>query len=225
MSERILTLFGEEILPEQVKPVAKSRARNKKEEIETDEKKPDEEQEKETAKPLTDEKVPDEKQKEEIAPRLLSEEKKPDEKERKKPEQKIVNEQPGEKQEEESVQPIITGQEKEFVIPEDWKGDKQYYTIGEVAELFKVKTSHIRFWTNEFKIKVRTTRKGDRLFTAGQIRELRAIHHLVKERGFTLSGAKAKMKSQNKMDVEVVDLRQSLLQLRSKLLIIRNQLI
>jgi DNA-binding transcriptional MerR regulator len=115
--------------------------------------------------------------------------------------------------------------EKDFELPEDWKGDKKYYTIGEVAEIFKVKTSHIRFWTNEFKLKVRTTGKGDRLFTADQIRELRAIHHLVKERGFTLSGAKAKLKAQNKMDVETVDLKESLKQLRNKLLIIRNQLI
>jgi hypothetical protein len=56
------------------------------------------------------------------------------------------------------------------------------------------------------------------------VRELRAIHHLVKERGFTLTGAKAKLKLQNKMDVETVDLKQSLLQLRNKLVIIRNQL-
>jgi len=107
---------------------------------------------------------------------------------------------------------------------EGWVGDKQYYSIGEVADLFKVKTSHIRFWTNEFALKVRTTRKGDRLFTPEQIRELRAIYHLVKERGFTINGAKAKLKSQKKMDVETLDLKQSLLQLRNKLLIIRNQL-
>jgi len=55
-------------------------------------------------------------------------------------------------------------------------------------------------------------------------RELRAIHHLVKERGFTLTGAKAKLKSQNKLDVETADLKTQLLQLRNKLLIIRNQL-
>jgi DNA-binding transcriptional MerR regulator len=109
-------------------------------------------------------------------------------------------------------------------LPSDWQGSKQYYSIGEVADLFKVKTSHIRFWTNEFKLKVRTTRKGDRLYTPDQIKELRAIHHLVKERGFTLTGAKARLKNQNKIDVETVDLKQSLLQLRNKLVVIRNQL-
>jgi len=118
-----------------------------------------------------------------------------------------------------------TSEEKSKIeITEDWKGEKQYYTIGEVAEMFKVNTSHIRFWTNEFNIKVRTTRKGDRLYTTAQIQELRAIHHLVKERGFKLSGAKAKLKEQNKRDVHTIDLKQSLIQLRNKLVIIRKQL-
>jgi DNA-binding transcriptional MerR regulator len=111
-----------------------------------------------------------------------------------------------------------------FELPAGWTGDKQYYSIGEVAALFKVKTSHIRFWTNEFKLNVRTTRKGDRLYTPAQVRELRAIYHLVKERGFTLTGAKAKLKAQNKRDVETIDLKQALLQLRNKLVIIKNQL-
>lgn len=111
------------------------------------------------------------------------------------------------------------------IIPEDWKGEKKYYTIGEVAEFFKVKTSHIRFWTNEFKMKVRTTRKGDRLYTPENVKELRAIYHLVKERGFTLTGAKTKLRAQNKRDVTTVDLKTSLTQFRNKLLILREQLI
>lgn len=110
------------------------------------------------------------------------------------------------------------------VIAEDWKGEKQYYSIGEVAGFFKVKTSHIRFWTNEFKLKVRTTRKGDRLFTADQVKEIRTIYHLVKERGFTLSGAKSKLKTQNKRDVTTLDLKTSLLHLKNKLVILRNEL-
>ncbi len=109
-------------------------------------------------------------------------------------------------------------------LPDDWDGDKKYYAIGEVAALFNVKTSHIRFWTNEFKLKVRTTRKGDRLYTPEQVKELRAIYHLVKERGFTLAGAKAKLKTQNKRDVETISLKDSLLQLKGKLTILRDQL-
>jgi DNA-binding transcriptional MerR regulator len=110
------------------------------------------------------------------------------------------------------------------VIPADWKGEKNYYAIGEVATLFGVKTSHIRFWTNEFALKVRTTRKGDRLYTPDQIRELRAIYHLVKERGFTLAGAKAKLKAPKSMEVTTVDLKTSLTALRNKLQILRDRL-
>ena len=189
MSERIITLFGEEIIPEQVKAVGKSRAKKKPEE-----KKEDEQKEEATGEARKEETGSED---EIISTELVQ-----------------------------SVEPQAERDvEKVAIIPEDWDGDKKYYSIGEVAALFKVKTSHIRFWTNEFRLKVRTTRKGDRLFTPEQIRELRAIHHLVKERGFTLTGAKAKMKAQNKMDVETIDLKQSLLQLRNKLLIIRNQLV
>lgn len=117
-----------------------------------------------------------------------------------------------------------TKKSKEVIKPEEPAGDKQYYTIGEVADLFKVKTSHIRFWTTEFKLKVRTTRKGDRLYSNEAIKELRAIHHLVKERGFTLAGAKTKLKEQKQVEVEAVDLKKSLTQLRNKLVAIKNQL-
>ncbi len=211
MGERIITLFGEEIIPEQVKPATKARAKKQQEEKKAEESKEDEqvlgvapEQVIATAEATfqMDVKNPNERQ-------LSVEE----------------NEGPmlEPASQAEAMEPK-NAKEKEFVLPEEWEGDKQYYSIGEVAALFKVKTSHIRFWTNEFKLKVRTTRKGDRLFTSDQIRELRAIYHLVKERGFTLTGAKAKMKSQNKKDVETIDLKQSLMLLRNKLVIIRNQL-
>ena len=113
----------------------------------------------------------------------------------------------------------------EAVILAGWTPDKQYYTIGEVAELFNVRTSHIRYWTNEFDLKVRTTRKGDRLYTPASIAKLRAIYHLVKERGFTIPGAKARLKSGQKTSVETLDLRQALLKLRNQLLTIRNELL
>jgi DNA-binding transcriptional MerR regulator len=101
---------------------------------------------------------------------------------------------------------------------------RKYYSIGEVAGIFNIKTSNIRFWTIEFSIKVRTTRKGDRLYTAGQIRTLRAIYNLVKVRGFTLAGAKAKLKEPNGLEIEALDLKQSLVLLKNKLLAIRDQI-
>src|SRR6185503_11931367 len=73
--------------------------------------------------------------------------------------------------------------------------EKIYYTIGEVAEMFQVNTSHIRFWSNEFDvIKPSTNKKGNRLYTQSDIENLRKIYHLVKEKGFTLKGAKVELK-------------------------------
>jgi DNA-binding transcriptional MerR regulator len=79
--------------------------------------------------------------------------------------------------------------------------EKLYYSIGEVAELFEVNPSLIRFWEKEFDIlKPQKNQKGDRQFTKQDIENLRLIYHLVKERGYTLQGAKDKLK-QNREDV------------------------
>ncbi|MFH1161462.1 MAG: MerR family transcriptional regulator [bacterium] len=87
--------------------------------------------------------------------------------------------------------------------------EKVYYSIGEVAELFEVNPSLIRFWEKEFDIlKPKKNKKGNRLFTKSDLDNLRIIYHLVKERGYTLQGAKEKLR-QNKEDVvrnvEIVD--------------------
>ncbi|MDD5571607.1 MAG: MerR family transcriptional regulator [Bacteroidales bacterium] len=73
--------------------------------------------------------------------------------------------------------------------------DKIYFTIGEVAVMFKVNTSLIRFWEKEFTlIKPQKNKKGDRLFTKKDIYNFQVIYHLVKEKGFTIEGAKKKLK-------------------------------
>ena len=80
------------------------------------------------------------------------------------------------------------------------KIEKLYYTIGEVAEMFKVNTSLIRFWEKEFDIiKPHKNKKGNRLFTPKDIENFHLIFHLVKEKGMTLSGANKKLK-ENKED-------------------------
>lgn len=72
---------------------------------------------------------------------------------------------------------------------------KRYYSIGEVAKLFDVNPSLIRFWENEFDVlQPKKNRKGNRLFTNEDIENLKIIYHLVKEKGYTLSGAKEEMK-------------------------------
>lgn len=105
-----------------------------------------------------------------------------------------------------------------------WRPEKQYYTIGEVANLFKVNTSHIRFWTNEFNLKVRTTRKGDRLYTPGQIEEINIIYRLVRKEGFTLARAKAKLKEEKKKQEDRKNMLESLSNLKTHLVTLREQL-
>lgn len=73
---------------------------------------------------------------------------------------------------------------------------KLYYTIGEVAEMFDVNTSLIRFWEKEFpQISPKKNKKGNRLFSQKDIATFNKIYHLVKEQGFTLDGAKKALKS------------------------------
>jgi DNA-binding transcriptional MerR regulator len=78
--------------------------------------------------------------------------------------------------------------------------EKLYYTIGEVAKMFDVNVSLLRYWEKEFEIlKPKKNKKGNRLFTKKDVNNIEIIYHLVKERGFTLDGAKKKL-SENKSD-------------------------
>jgi len=75
------------------------------------------------------------------------------------------------------------------------KIEKLFYSIGEVAKMFNVNTSLIRYWEKEFDIiKPKKNKKGNRLFTKEDIENFHIIYHLVKERGLTLKGAKMKLK-------------------------------
>ncbi len=105
--------------------------------------------------------------------------------------------------------------------------EKSYYTIGETAEIFGVRTSHIRFWTTEFGIKVRTTRKGDRLYTPENIKLLQSINTLVKIQGYTIAGAKQKLKELKNTIVaepQAVTVKDALLILKENLISLLNQL-
>ncbi len=108
---------------------------------------------------------------------------------------------------------------------QDAAASKLYYSIGEVAEMFNVNTSLIRYWEKEFDVlKPVKNKKGNRLFTREDLDNLKIIYHLVKERGFTLQGAKEKLKD-NKTDVtDAVALKESLENIRAFLLEIRKEL-
>jgi DNA-binding transcriptional MerR regulator len=102
---------------------------------------------------------------------------------------------------------------------------KRYYTIGEVAEKFNVNTSLIRFWETEFDIlRPKKNKKGDRQFTQKDIDCVQTIYHLVKEKGFTLQGAKDIIKASAKEQNEKAALIASLEKLKSFLTELRNNL-
>jgi DNA-binding transcriptional MerR regulator len=105
------------------------------------------------------------------------------------------------------------------------KVEKLYYSIGEVAELFKVNASLIRFWEKEFDIiKPKKNKKGNRFFTAQDIDNIQLIFHLVKERGLTLSGAKKKLKDNRDDTNNNHEVVKTLTQIKGMLLEIKESL-
>ena len=77
--------------------------------------------------------------------------------------------------------------------------EKLYYTIGEVSKAFNVNASLIRFWEKEFEIlKPKKNNKGTRRYSSIDVENFQTIHHLVKEKGYTLEGAKEQLKILNK---------------------------
>ncbi len=103
--------------------------------------------------------------------------------------------------------------------------EKRYYKIGEIARAFRLNTSLIRFWEKEFSVlQPKKNAKGDRLFTQEDVKNLQLIHHLVKEKGFTLEGAKAKMKLEKKEILEQQEIINRLELVKRELIKIKSQL-
>lgn len=103
--------------------------------------------------------------------------------------------------------------------------EKRYYNIGEVAQAFGVNASLIRFWEKEFDvIKPKKNAKGNRKFTPEDIRNLELIFHLVKERGFTLEGAKIHLKEERHKTLNNFEIIRKLERIKSTLINIKNQL-
>ena len=102
---------------------------------------------------------------------------------------------------------------------------KLFYQIGEVAQIFDVNVSLIRFWEKEFDIlKPKKNKKGNRLFTKIDLNNLKIIYHLVKERGFTLEGAKMKLKENKKDTINNFEIVNHLKDIRGFLVKLREEL-
>jgi len=102
---------------------------------------------------------------------------------------------------------------------------KLYYGIGEVADIFDVNTSLIRFWEKEFDIiKPKKNAKGNRMFTEADVNNFFIIYHLVKERGFTLQGAKEKLKNNKEDTINQIEIVKSLTEVKSFLLELKAQI-
>lgn len=103
--------------------------------------------------------------------------------------------------------------------------EKRYYGIGEVAKAFNVNTSLIRFWEKEFDaLKPKKNAKGNRKFTPEDIKILELIFHLVKDRGFTLDGAKIHLKENKQKTLNHFEIIRKLETVKSELLKIKEQL-
>lgn len=103
--------------------------------------------------------------------------------------------------------------------------EKLFYSIGEVAEMFQVNTSLIRFWEKEFNmLKPAKSNKGTRLYTSSDIDKFKLIYHLVKEKGYTLDGARNELKENKKELQSEQQLIKTLQQAKALLLELREKL-
>ena len=107
----------------------------------------------------------------------------------------------------------------------DLQPDKRYYSIGELAKAFNVNASLIRFWDKEFDIlKLKKNAKGNRMFTPEDVKNLQLIYHLVKERGFTLDGARVHLKEGQKKTLDKFEIISKLKGIKAQLTSIKNEL-
>jgi DNA-binding transcriptional MerR regulator len=102
---------------------------------------------------------------------------------------------------------------------------KVYYSIGEVAKMFNVNTSLIRFWEKKFDIiKPQKNKKGNRLFTQEDVNNFHVIHHLVKELGYTLEGANERLKNNKDVAMQNVVMINSLNKIKGFLISLKDEL-
>ena len=102
---------------------------------------------------------------------------------------------------------------------------KAFYTMGDVCAMFNVAPSLIRFWHSEFdEIKPHTNKKGNRIFRQQDVDTLKLIYHLLKERGFTIQGAKDYMREQRSTAQKNFEVKESLKKFRNFLVELKKEL-
>lgn len=102
---------------------------------------------------------------------------------------------------------------------------KIYYSIGEVADLISVNTSLIRFWEKEFDIiKPKKNTSGNRVFSVHDIKNIKLIYHLLKEKKYTIQGAKKKIRENKEGTIKNYNVIEKLNKIRSELVTIREHL-
>ena len=103
--------------------------------------------------------------------------------------------------------------------------EKLFYSIGEVADMFEVNTSLIRFWEKEFDIiKPKKNAKGNRLFTPTDIENFKLIYYFVKDLGMTLEGAKKKLKEGKDDGMATMHIVEKLTSIRAKLVELKENM-
>jgi DNA-binding transcriptional MerR regulator len=112
-------------------------------------------------------------------------------------------------------------------VNEKEETEKLYYSISEVSEMFELNASTLRFWEKEFEVlKPTKNKKGNRLFTKKDIDNIAQIVDLVKQKGFTIQGAKEqlKQKSNLKSSAEInAEVIEKLKKIKEKLLRLREE--
>ncbi len=104
--------------------------------------------------------------------------------------------------------------------------EKVIFSIGEVADMIGENTSLIRYWENQFEmLKPQKNKKGNRLFSKKDIETVKLIHHLVKERGLTIRGAKQKLKENREETVQNFEIVNRLQEIKKELIGIRDGII
>jgi len=107
----------------------------------------------------------------------------------------------------------------------DVKDKKIYYSIGEISEILNVNNSLIRFWEKEFEIiKPKKNSRGNRIFTKNDVQNISLIYHLLKEKKYTIEGAKKRLRENKKGIEKNYEIIINLKKVRSQLVEIREEL-